>query len=60
MAAQTSPLVTLNDKTQIPQLGYGVWQVPDAEAEKVVQEALRVGYTHIDTAAIYQNEVGVG
>ncbi|MNL01963.1 putative oxidoreductase [compost metagenome] len=60
MATQTTPLITLNDKSTIPQLGYGVWQVPDAEAEKVVQEALRVGYTHIDTAAIYQNEVGVG
>lgn len=60
MNTQAAPLTTLNDKTKIPQLGYGVWQVPDAEAEKVVQEALKVGYTHIDTAAIYQNEAGVG
>lgn len=58
--SQSTPLITLNDKNQIPQLGYGVWQVPDIEAEKVVQEALKVGYTHVDTAAIYQNEIGTG
>lgn len=60
MSTHATPLITLNDKNKIPQLGYGVWQVPDVEAEKVVQEALKVGYTHVDTAAIYQNEIGTG
>lgn len=46
--------------TSIPQLGIGVWQVPDDAAEAVVTEAIRVGYRHIDTAALYRNEEGVG
>ena len=54
------PEITLNDGTSIPQLGFGVWQVPADEAETVVAEALKVGYRHIDTAAIYGNEEGVG
>ncbi|WP_156251701.1 aldo/keto reductase [Pseudactinotalea terrae] len=53
-------LVDLNDGTTIPQLGYGVWRVPDDEAQPAVEEALRVGYRLIDTAAIYGNERGVG
>ncbi len=52
--------IKLNDNTEIPQLGFGVWQVPDDEAQVAVEEALRVGYRHIDTAAIYGNEAGVG
>jgi diketogulonate reductase-like aldo/keto reductase len=52
--------VPLNNGTSIPQLGFGVWQVPDDVAETVVGEALRVGYRHIDTAALYRNEEGVG
>lgn len=52
--------VPLNDGTTIPQLGFGVWQVPDDDAQVAVEEALRVGYRHIDTAAIYRNEEGVG
>src|SRR5699024_9335257 len=52
--------VTLNDGSTIPQLGFGVWQVPDDEAQVAVEEALRVGYRHIDTAASYGNEEGVG
>ncbi|WP_353809589.1 aldo/keto reductase [Agromyces sp. SYSU T00194] len=44
----------------MPALGYGVWQVPDDEAEAAVAEALRVGYRSIDTAAIYGNERGTG
>jgi Aldo/keto reductases, related to diketogulonate reductase len=55
-----SPLVTLKDHNKIPQLGYGVWQVADDVAANVVEEAIKVGYTHIDTAAIYQNEIGTG
>lgn len=54
------PLITLNDGKQIPQLGYGVFKVDPAETERLVGEALRAGYRHIDTAAIYGNEEGVG
>lgn len=54
------PTITLNDGTEIPQLGFGVWQVPANDAEKVVAEALKVGHRHIDTAAVYGNEEGVG
>ncbi|KJL35430.1 2,5-diketo-D-gluconic acid reductase A [Microbacterium ginsengisoli] len=56
----TVPSVTLNSGYDIPQLGFGVFLVPPAEAEKAVSEALEVGYRHIDTAAIYKNEEGVG
>ncbi len=44
----------------MPQLGFGVWQVPDAEAETAVAAALEAGYRSIDTAAIYGNEEGTG
>jgi 2,5-diketo-D-gluconate reductase A len=44
----------------IPQLGFGVWQVPDAEAEPAVTTALETGYRSIDTAKLYGNEAGVG
>jgi len=56
----TIPTVKLNDGAQIPQLGYGVFRVPPADTERAVSEALEVGYRHIDTAAIYGNEEGVG
>ena len=56
----TSPVLDLNDGNTIPQLGYGVWQVEDTVAERVVGEAFEVGYRHVDTAAIYGNERGVG
>ena len=56
----TSPVLDLNDGNTIPQLGYGVWQVEDTVAERVVAEAFEVGYRHVDTAAIYGNERGVG
>ncbi|NJP36534.1 aldo/keto reductase [Alkalicoccus luteus] len=52
--------VTLNNGTRMPQLGFGVWQVPDDEAEAAVTNALKAGYRSIDTAMIYQNETGVG
>lgn len=45
---------------QIPQLGFGVWQVPDDEVGPAVEKALEVGYRHIDTAKAYENESGVG
>ncbi len=56
----TVPLLTLNDGHSIPQLGFGVFKVDPDEAERVVTDALEIGYRHIDTAAVYGNEVGVG
>ncbi|MEU9289479.1 aldo/keto reductase [Streptomyces sp. NPDC048275] len=58
--APTVPTVTLNNGIQIPQLGFGVFQVPDAETTAAVTAALESGYRSIDTAAIYGNETGVG
>jgi 2,5-diketo-D-gluconate reductase A len=55
-----SPLLRLNDGHSIPQLGFGVYKVPDATAADTVQVALAAGYRHIDTAALYDNETGVG
>ena len=57
------PNVTLtagNSTVDIPQLGFGVWQVPDDGATTAVTTALEVGYRSIDTARIYDNEAGVG
>lgn len=51
---------TLNNGLDIPQLGYGVWKIPDEEAKNAVEQALDAGYRLIDTAKIYRNEVGVG
>lgn len=56
----TVPTITLNDATTIPQLGFGVFQVPPEETAATVSTALEVGYRHIDTAQMYQNEAGVG
>lgn len=54
------PSTTLADGTQIPQLGFGTWQVPPVDTGRVVTDALQAGYRHIDTAQMYQNEAGVG
>ena len=54
------PTITLNDQVTIPQLGFGVWQVGNDEVVGAVGKALEVGYRHIDTAAAYRNESGVG
>jgi len=55
------PSVTLNNGMTMPVLGFGVFQIPDAEeCERSVSEALRVGYRLIDTAASYGNEAAVG
>ena len=54
------PSITLNNGVRIPQLGFGVWQIPDDEAQVAVRNALDAGYRHIDTAAIYGNEEGTG
>ncbi|GEO98916.1 aldo/keto reductase [Methylobacterium haplocladii] len=52
--------IALNDGNGIPQLGFGVYQLPDAETPAIVGSALEAGYRSIDTAAIYGNEAGVG
>jgi len=54
------PNLTLNNGVTIPQLGFGVFQVPEGQAQRVVEDALGAGYRHIDTAAAYGNEAGVG
>lgn len=54
------PFITLNNGVRMPQLGFGVWQVPDDEAADAVSTALESGYRSIDTAAIYGNEEGTG
>ncbi|MFT4123374.1 MAG: aldo/keto reductase [Microbacteriaceae bacterium] len=56
----THPTITLNDGRAIPQLGFGVFRLDPAGTERIVGEALELGYRHIDTAAIYGNEEGVG
>ncbi|MFJ4681047.1 MULTISPECIES: aldo/keto reductase [unclassified Kitasatospora] len=56
----TVPHVTLNNGVEMPQLGFGVFQVPDEETTAAVAAALEAGYRSIDTAAVYGNEHGVG
>lgn len=51
---------TLNNDLRIPQLGYGVWKVPNEEATTAVEQALKAGFRLIDTAKVYGNELGVG
>jgi diketogulonate reductase-like aldo/keto reductase len=58
--ATSIPAVMLHDGVEIPQLGFGVFQVPPDDTQQVVEEALEVGYRHIDTAWAYRNERGVG
>jgi diketogulonate reductase-like aldo/keto reductase len=54
------PVLTLHDGIEMPQLGFGVFQIPPEETQERVEEALETGYRHIDTAAAYRNEAGVG
>jgi 2,5-diketo-D-gluconate reductase A len=60
MAQLTVPRLALDDGIEIPQLGFGVFQIPPGETQAAVEEALEAGYRHIDTAAAYRNEAGVG
>ncbi|MBC7401798.1 MAG: aldo/keto reductase [Microbacteriaceae bacterium] len=60
MTPMHAPTLTMNDGRDIPQLGLGVYKVPDAEAARVVEVALDAGYRHVDTASLYNNERGVG
>jgi 2,5-diketo-D-gluconate reductase A len=55
-----TPVITLNNGVTIPQIGFGVFQIPEAETAAAVTSALEAGYRSIDTAAIYRNESGVG
>ncbi|MFJ5260372.1 aldo/keto reductase [Streptomyces sp. NPDC088387] len=59
MSTKVPPII-LNNGVEMPQLGFGVWQVPDDEAERAVATALEAGYRSIDTAAAYGNEEGTG
>lgn len=59
MSSKVPPII-LNNGVEMPQLGFGVWQVADDEAERAVSTALEAGYRSIDTAAIYGNEEGTG
>ncbi len=54
------PNLTLNDGNTIPQLGFGVFQVPPEDTARITGQALEAGYRHIDTAQMYGNEKGVG
>lgn len=54
------PAITLNNGVPIPQLGFGVFQIPPEETAAAVTAAFEAGYRHIDTATIYGNEAGVG
>lgn len=58
MSEQTH--IKLNDGREIPQVGLGVFKVPDEDAAAAVRTALEAGYRHVDTAAVYKNERGVG
>jgi 2,5-diketo-D-gluconate reductase A len=56
----TIPTIKLNDGSEIPQLGFGVFQIPPPDTQRAVELALEAGYRHIDTAEMYGNEKGVG
>src|ERR1700722_1770050 len=55
-----TPTITLNNGISIPQLGFGVFQIPPADTKQFTLDALEVGYRHIDTAEMYRNEAEVG
>jgi 2,5-diketo-D-gluconate reductase A len=59
-SADDVPVLTLHDGVEIPQLGFGTWQIERDETQEKVEEALSVGYRHLDTAAAYGNEAEVG
>lgn len=56
----TAPTLKLNNGVEIPQIGLGVWQIPNGTVEGAIAAALEAGYRSIDTAAAYNNEEGVG
>lgn len=60
MAQTHIPYLPLSDGNRIPQLGFGVFKVPDDQTQQAVEQALEAGYRSIDTASFYRNERGVG
>ncbi len=54
------PTIAFNNGVEIPQLGFGVWQVPEEQVVEAVRVAIETGYRSIDTAAVYGNEEGTG
>lgn len=54
------PRIRLDDAVEIPQVGFGTFQIPPKDTQRAVEDALELGYRHIDTAAAYYNESGVG
>ena len=54
------PNVELNNGISMPQIGFGVFRIPDDDTERTVPDAIECGYRSIDTAALYGNERGVG
>jgi diketogulonate reductase-like aldo/keto reductase len=58
--ADEVPILTLHDGVEMPQLGFGTWQIERGETQEKVEEALSAGYRHLDTAAAYGNEAEVG
>lgn len=60
LKGEVMKFITLNDGNKMPILGYGVYQIPQSETQRCVEDAISVGYRSIDTAQAYQNELGVG
>ena len=60
MKEQKMRYIKLNDGVEIPQLGYGTWNIRGKDGQKAIEYALEVGYRHIDSASYYQNEDIVG
>jgi len=60
MSRFSTPTLMLNDGREMPQLGFGTWQIPDRAAPEAVRMAVETGYELVDTASIYENETGVG
>lgn len=59
-AQPTVPALQLSGGVSLPQVGFGTFQIPPERTQQSVDRALEVGYRHIDTAAAYRNEAGVG
>ncbi|MFP5282852.1 MAG: aldo/keto reductase, partial [Actinomycetes bacterium] len=59
MTDYAEPAATL-DQGAMPLLGFGTWEISDAEAPAATTTALEVGYRHLDTATVYRNEAGIG
>ena len=57
---EPAPKLTLNNGVRMDHVGFGTYKVPAPDAARLVDSALRIGYRHVDTAALYGNEAGVG